>query len=161
MCLVFASTNASWPYASATMTSTCAAANPTPLKCSKWRPRPERRKARGSWRSKSQRPTLLEFTICSLCEKKKTVRRWSYFSNVYLCTIVLSGLCSKARKKSVKMPRRKQRRLLGRPWSWWRDWDRPRSRQRELKMVWQVSECTCTCIELSFPLLLFCIRTWK
>lgn len=59
------------------------------------------------------------------------------FLDVYLCTILLSGLCLKVRKESEKMLRRKQRRLPVRPWSWWRDWDRLRSRQKEPKMVWK------------------------
>lgn len=60
---------------------------------------------------------LLQFTMCSLCFKKELSGDLVFFSDVYLCTILLSGLCSRVRKKSEKMLRRKQRRLLVRPWS--------------------------------------------
>ena len=49
------------------------------------------------------------------------------FENVLQAAIInynflfLSGLCSRMRKKSVRTPRRKPRRLPGRPWSCWRD----------------------------------------
>lgn len=80
---------------------------------------------------------------CVLSALRKDCQEMMFFFSldVYLCTILLSGLCSRVRKKSEKMLRRKQRRLLGRPWSWWRDWDRLRNRQSELKMVWRLSEC--------------------
>lgn len=153
MYLVFASTNASWHCAWGIMICTCADASPTPLRCSRWRPKLVRRKTSDKWRGKkvvvvfggqgvNNESLFLQFTVCSLCFKKGLSGDDVFFSlDVYLCTILLSGLCSRVRKKSEKMLRRKQRRLLGRPWSWWRDWDRLRNRQSELKMVWRLSEC--------------------
>lgn len=53
---------------------------------------------------------------CVLCALRKNCQE-IYFSDVYLCTILLSGLYLRVRKRSEKMLRRKQRRLLVRPWS--------------------------------------------
>lgn len=62
-----ASTSASWLFAWETMSCTCAAANLTPLKCSRWRLRPGRRRITRRWRGKGYK--LLSATVhCATLE---------------------------------------------------------------------------------------------
>lgn len=106
MYLVSASTNASWHCAWEIMTCTCADANLTPSRCSRWRPRPERRRTRGKWRGSGGDLCFLIFffflslhsVLSTLRSKKKKTVIWS-FSNVHLCTILLVRALLESEKK--------------------------------------------------------------